>query len=64
MERVGGAICLEEAGLSADQLWGEVQGLLWDPEMLGRMRQTLRSQGGGAAVDRLARLVQVVARKG
>jgi UDP-N-acetylglucosamine--N-acetylmuramyl-(pentapeptide) pyrophosphoryl-undecaprenol N-acetylglucosamine transferase len=61
MERAGGAAVLEEPGLTPRRLWESVSGLLWDARRLEGMGRALRERADGAAVERLAGLVQQAA---
>lgn len=64
MERAGGAVVLEESGLTPRRLWESVSALLHDASRLEKMRRALHSQGPGAgpaegdAAERLAGLVR------
>ncbi len=55
---IGGAVVLEESGLSPERLGQEVDALLSDPEKLARMQQALRTRADGAAAQRLGELVR------
>ena len=56
----GGAILLEEKGLTAERLWREVERLLSDPARLAGMRRALRDRSDGQAAQRLGELVRRV----
>ena len=63
VRRIGGAVILEEAGLTPEKLGQEVNALLSDPARLARMQQALRAQSDGAAAQRLGGLVRRIARR-
>lgn len=58
MESVGGAVVLEEKGLTPQILWETVKELLGDPDRLDRMRSALRAQTNGSAAARLEAYVR------
>lgn len=61
LEEAGGAVVLEEHGLSAERLGQVVSDLLGDEVRLERMRAALRAHSDGLAADRLSALVKEVA---
>lgn len=60
MEGIGGALVLEEQGLTPCRLWEEISSLLGDAPRLDRMREALRARENGSAGDRLGSLVREV----
>ena len=62
MQKTGGAVVLEEKGLTAQRLWMQLGSLLWAPERISNMRAALAAQANGSAVERLGSLVRKVAR--
>lgn len=64
MRAAGGAVVLEEEGLTPQRLGGAVRRLLQDRDPLERMRQALRACGDGQASEKLGRLVRKVAGRG
>ena len=61
VQDIGGAVLLEEDGLSPERLRQEVERLLDDPAQMDRMRQALRSHSDGTAAARLGDLVRKTA---
>lgn len=61
MQRIGGAVVLEERGLTPQRLWQEVIALVDDAARLGRMREALRARADGSAGERLGSLVKRIA---
>lgn len=58
MEGIGGAVTLEENGLTPRRLQEEILSLLDAPVRLERMRESLRAQSDGSAGERLSSLVK------
>ena len=58
MERAGGAVVLEEPGLTPAALWKELAALLDDTARLEQMREALRARADGCAGERLGSLVR------
>ncbi len=63
VEKIGGAVLLEEEGLSAEKLRGELQLLLKDPKRLSDMKHALREHADGEAAERMGELVRRVAKR-
>lgn len=61
MQEAGGAVMLEEKGLTPQKLWETVHPLLTEPERLERMQAALRARWNGSAVERLGAMVQKMA---
>ncbi len=61
MRHIGGAVTLQEEGLTPNRLWGEVSGILEDPAELKQMRRALQARADTSALHRLESLVQQVA---
>ena len=61
LEQAGGAVILEESGLTAQRLGQEVGALLSDSARLDRMRAALRACSDGSATQRLGALVKEMA---
>ncbi len=62
LERVGGAIMMEQPGFTPDRVAAEIARLAADPARLAAMAASARSQGILDAADRLADLVLKVAK--
>lgn len=62
LELTGGAVVLEEEGLTSERLRKELEGLAEDPNRLARMRQALAVQSNGSAAGRLTALVESLVR--
>jgi len=62
MSSQGGAVVLEQAQLTPQRLWKEIDSLLQAPGRLAQMEAALRSVSNGSAAERLGVLVRRLAR--
>lgn len=60
LETLGGAVVLEEAGLTPQVLWEKIDLLLGSPERLAKMKAALAAHPDGLAVERLENLLEKV----
>jgi len=58
---VGGAIVLEQGGLTPERLAGHIENAVNEPNRLSKMAEAAKSIGIADAVERLAALVQDIA---